>query len=143
MPVHLAMHLPAVRIGLRVVGVELDRAVEVGERFLVAPRAPEHAAAHIVGLRVVRIARHHFAQRRDIGRRGVLTASGSCEADGPRLVAQPPSRAAPRIIAARAVALRLVEGLRIATRIAQKQNGAGRPRAATKSTGKRLSAGRG
>jgi hypothetical protein len=56
------MHLPAVRIGLDVVRIERDRAVEIGERFLVAPGAPEHAAAHIVGLRVVRIARHDLAE---------------------------------------------------------------------------------
>ena len=57
-------HLPAVRVSLRVVRVDADRLVEVGKRLLIAPGAAEHAAAHVVGLRVVRIALDDFGEPR-------------------------------------------------------------------------------
>jgi hypothetical protein len=38
------MHLATVGVGLRVVCVDPDRAVEVGKRFLIAPGAAEHVA---------------------------------------------------------------------------------------------------
>ena len=102
-----------------------DRPVEVGERLLVAPGAPEHAAAHVVGLRVVRIALHHFGERGDVGGRR-LRGVRVVRAPSPRspVVPQRGKRARPR----RSSRRRGIVGTSpatIAVTIARNANGAG------------------
>jgi len=108
------MHLAAVGIGLRVVRVDRDRAVEIRQRFGVAPGAAEHGTAHVVGLRVVWIALHDLAQGRDVAGE-VACASGSAGGTPlepiPRLrvaALHAASATAPESSAARAAILTLI-----------------------------------
>src|SRR5208283_4853689 len=59
----------AVGIGLRVIGIEADRLVEIGERLFRVPGLGKDRAAHIVGLRIVGMLFNDLGQRRQIGLR--------------------------------------------------------------------------